>query len=100
MVVAVKGVTSANTQIFHQFLATNGPRKTLLNVPKGGVIFSQGDPADSVFYIQKGRIKISVTSMHGKEATLALQGKGQFIGEHCMAESKALRLTTATAILP
>jgi len=84
----------------HEYLSTGGPRKTLLNVPKGKVIFSQGDPADSVFYIHKGRVKISVTSPHGKEATLALQNQGGFIGEECVVPSHTQRLATAAAILP
>src|SRR6266700_2142532 len=82
----------------HEYLSTGGPRKTLLNVPKGKVIFSQGDPADSVFYIHKGRVKISVTSPHGKEATLALQNQGGFIGEECVVPSHTQRLATAAAI--
>jgi CRP-like cAMP-binding protein len=87
-------------QPLHEYLVTCGPRKTLLNVPKGEIIYSQGDSADSVFYIQKGRVKVSVTSPQGKEATLALQGQGGFIGEECIAASQPLRLATAAAILP
>src|SRR5215467_13022577 len=101
--VAARGVTSANRtkpEPFHGYLATGGPWKTVLNVPKGKIIFRQGDPADSVFYIQKGRVKISVTSSHGKEATLALHSKGDFIGEECIIASQPLRLATAAAILP
>src|SRR6266852_2279175 len=101
--VAARPMTSANRtkgQQLHQYLATCGPRKTLLNVPKGEVIFSQGDFADSVFYIQQGRVKISVTSPDGKEATLALQSHGAFIGEECIAATQPLRLATAAAVLP
>ena len=101
--VAARAVASANrtkAEPVHEYLATGGPRKTVLNVPKGKVIFSQGEPADSVFYIQKGRVKISVTSPQGKEATLALQSQGGFIGEECIAASQPLRLATAAAILP
>jgi CRP/FNR family transcriptional regulator, cyclic AMP receptor protein len=101
--VAARAVASANrakAEPIHEYLATGGPRKTVLSVPKGELIFRQGDPADSVFYIQKGRVKISVTSPHGKEATIALQSQGGFIGEECIAASHPLRLATAAAILP
>jgi CRP-like cAMP-binding protein len=101
--VAAKGVTSANRTKPEpplEYLTTAGPHKTLLTVSKGKVIFRQGDPADSVFYIQKGRVKISVTSSQGKEATLALHGKGDFVGEECIIASQPQRSTTAAAILP
>ena len=62
------------------------------------VIFSQGDPADTVYYIQKGRVRLSTVSKQGKEATLALLGEGDFIGEECIANSHNRRLTSATAI--
>lgn len=101
--VAARGVTSANRtkqEPFHRYLGTGGPQKTVLNVAKGKVIFSQADAADSVFFIQKGRVKISVTSSHGKEATLALHNKGDFFGEECIITSQPVRLATAAAILP
>src|SRR5262245_7609336 len=85
---------------FHEYLVTGGPRKTVLNVPKGRIIFSQGDSADSIFYIQTGRVKISVTSPNGKEATLALQSHGSFIGEECIAGSHGTRVATAVAVQP
>jgi CRP/FNR family transcriptional regulator, cyclic AMP receptor protein len=62
------------------------------------IIFSQGEPADAAFYIQNGRIRISAISTNGKEATLALMGAKDFVGEECVASSHTLRLTTATAI--
>jgi CRP-like cAMP-binding protein len=62
------------------------------------VIFSQGQPADTVFYLQKGRVRLSAISKSGKEATLALMGAKDFIGEECVDLSHTLRLTTATAI--
>ncbi len=62
------------------------------------VIFSQGQPADTVFYLQKGRVRLSAISNSGKEATLALMGAKDFIGEECVDLSHTLRLTTATAI--
>jgi CRP-like cAMP-binding protein len=101
--VAARVVSSANRtipEVFHEYFANGGPRKTILNISKGQTIFRQGDPADCIFYIQKGRVKISVASTHGKEATLALQGQGGFIGEECTAASQPLRFTTAAAIWP
>jgi CRP/FNR family transcriptional regulator, cyclic AMP receptor protein len=62
------------------------------------VIFSQGEPAETVFYIQNGRVRLSAISTHGKGATLALMGEKDFVGEECVASSRTLRLTTATAI--
>jgi CRP/FNR family cyclic AMP-dependent transcriptional regulator len=60
------------------------------------VIFSQGDPADAVFYIQKGRVKLTVVSQQGKEAIVALLGPHEFFGEGCLA-GQPLRMSTATA---
>jgi CRP/FNR family cyclic AMP-dependent transcriptional regulator len=65
---------------------------------KKQIIFSQGEPAHSVYYIQKGRIRLSAVSTRGKEATLGLMGAGDFVGEECVSSSHTLRLTTATAI--
>src|ERR1700757_3027373 len=61
-------------------------------------IFSQGDRADAVFYIQEGKVRLSVLSKQGKEATIALLGAGDFLGEGCIASDQLLRLATATAI--
>jgi len=60
------------------------------------VIFSQGDPADAVFYVQKGRVKRTVVSKQGKEAIVALLGADEFFGEGCLAGQR-LRMSTATA---
>lgn len=97
---AVASVSLTKMMPFHEFLATGGLRRTVLSVPKGQVVFSQGDPADSIYYIQKGRVKVSVTSNHGKEATLGFQNKGAFIGEECLATAQSVRPSTATAVLP
>jgi len=61
------------------------------------VIFSQGDPADSLFYIQKGKVKISVTSAQGKEAIVTLLSDGDFFGEGCLA-GQLLRISSAFAL--
>jgi CRP/FNR family transcriptional regulator, cyclic AMP receptor protein len=60
------------------------------------VIFAQGDPADAVFYLQKGRVKLTVVSKQGKEAIVALLGANEFFGEGCLA-GQPLRMSTATA---
>jgi CRP/FNR family cyclic AMP-dependent transcriptional regulator len=80
------------------FLAQVGAGRTLVQLLKKQILFSQGDAADAIFYIQKGKIKLSVLSKNGKEATLALLGAGDFVGEECVAATQPLRMTTATAI--
>lgn len=72
-------------------------RRTVRLAPKQP-FFSQGDPADSIFYLQKGRAKVTVVSKAGKEATIALLTAGDFIGEESLAAPSGLRLTTATAL--
>jgi len=62
------------------------------------VFFSQGDPADSIFYLQKGRAKVTVVSAAGKEATITLLAARDFVGEEALAAITGLRLSTATAI--
>ena len=62
--------------------------------------FTQGDNADCVFYLQNGRAKLTVISKAGKEATIALLGAGDFVGEESMAGTPGLRMATATAIAP
>ena len=80
------------------FLATAGVGRTSLNLPKNHVLFSQGEPADAVFYIQKGKLKLTVVSKTGKEATIALLSAGDFVGEACIVAAQPLRLATAAAI--
>ncbi len=80
------------------FLATAGLGRTLVKLKTRQVLFSQGEPADAIFYIQKGRMRLTVVSKRGKEATIAMLGAGEFIGESCIAAAHAVRLTTAAAI--
>lgn len=80
------------------FLHTAGLGKVIIEVSKGEHVFSQGDAASSVFYIQKGRVKISVVSKQGKEAIIALLGPEEFVGEDCAVSGHSIRLTTATAL--
>jgi len=79
------------------FLATAGNGKTITNYLKDQVLFAQGDPSDAVFYIQEGRVKITVISEHGKEAVVALLGHDAFFGEGCLA-GQPRRVATATAM--
>src|SRR5205814_8013262 len=80
------------------FLEKAGVGRTLVELKKNQVLFSQGDAADAVFYIEKGNIKLSVVSERGKEATVALLESGNFVGESCVAAAERVRMVTATAI--
>ena len=79
------------------FFATVDGGRTTADYQKGDVVFAQGDPADAVFYVQKGKVKIVVTSEQGKEAVVAILGTGDFFGEGCLV-AQPLRLATASAI--
>jgi CRP-like cAMP-binding protein len=79
------------------FLAKVGEGKTIVEFRKGEVIFAQGDRASTVFYIQKGRVKLVVISEQGKEAVVGILGPGQFFGEGCM-NGHSLRIATTTAM--
>jgi CRP/FNR family transcriptional regulator, cyclic AMP receptor protein len=79
------------------FLATIDGGRTISNHPKSAIIFSQGDRADTVFYVQKGKVKITVTSEQGKEAVVGILGPDEFLGEGCLI-GQPLRLATATAM--
>ena len=80
------------------FLASAGLGRRIVQVAPKQAFFSQGDPADSVFYLQKGRARITVVSQTGKEATITLITAGEFVGEGALAAVEGLRLSTATAI--
>lgn len=79
------------------FLATVNGGRTISHYRKGQIIFSQGDRADSVFYIQKGRVKITVVSGQGKEAVVAILRAEEFCGEGCLT-GQPRRMATATAM--
>jgi len=80
------------------FLSHSGVGRTIVEIAKKKRIFSQGDAGDAVFYIQKGRAKLSVVSREGKEATISLFGPGDFIGEDCIAGVQSPRMASATAM--
>jgi CRP/FNR family cyclic AMP-dependent transcriptional regulator len=80
------------------FLTRAGLGRKIVSLKKGHVAYSQGDSADAIFYVQKGRLKVTVTSPHGKEATIGLVDGGEFLGEDCMVSAHPLRLARATAM--
>ena len=80
------------------FLTRTGVGRTVLRLTKNETAFVQGDPSDAVFYVQKGRLRVSVTSANGKEAILSSVGAGEFVGEECMVSAHPLRLASATAM--
>jgi CRP/FNR family transcriptional regulator, cyclic AMP receptor protein len=80
-----------------EFLSTVDGGRRVANYRKNQTVFSQGDPADSVFYVQAGQVKVCVTSDQGKEAVVALHGKGDFFGEGCL-NGQSLRLATVAAM--
>jgi CRP/FNR family cyclic AMP-dependent transcriptional regulator len=79
------------------FLAKVGTGKTHTGYAKQQKVFSQGDAAQAIFYIQKGKVKLTVISKHGKEAVIAILGAGDFFGEGCLA-GQPLRISTVTTI--
>jgi len=79
------------------FLATVNGGRSISNYREGKTVFSQGKPADAVFYIQKGKVKITVVSEQGKEAVVAVLGPDEFCGEGCL-NGQPVRLATATAM--
>ena len=80
-----------------KFLAKVGDGKAISNYRKNDVVFSQGEVADAVFYIQQGNVKLVVVSKHGKEAVVAILGPGHFFGEGCL-NGHPLRIATARAV--
>jgi CRP/FNR family cyclic AMP-dependent transcriptional regulator len=82
-----------------EFLDSAGVKRTIVRFPRAGAIFSQGDVAETVFYIQDGGVRLSVLSKTGKEAVVAMLGPGDFFGEGCLA-GQPVRMGTATALTP
>ncbi len=80
------------------FLANAGLGRRIIDLKPKETFFAQGDPADSVFYLQKGRAKLTVVSQNGKEATITLLSAGDFVGEESLAAIVGLRMATATAV--
>ena len=93
-VTAVKKRRKFNLQIF---LSTIDDGRTIATFTKKQRVFAQGDPSDAVFYIQKGKVKLTVLSASGKEATLGILNEGDFFGEGCLT-GQALRMCSASAM--
>lgn len=93
-------MTRDNTTPFDSadFLANAGLGRTIIELKAKQTFFRQGDPADSVFYLQKGSAKITVISQNGKQATITLLSPYEFVGEESLAAIMGLRLATATAV--
>jgi CRP/FNR family cyclic AMP-dependent transcriptional regulator len=79
------------------FLAQPGNGRSTINYRKNGIVFSQGDRADAVFYVHKGKLKVTVVSERGKEAVASIVSPGEFFGEACMA-GQLQRLVTISAM--
>ena len=80
------------------FLARADGGVTVSNYRTGQAVFTQGDPADSIFFIQQGKVKVTVVSRQGKEAVIAFLEAGDFIGEGCLT-GRPRRISTARALL-
>ena len=93
MVVPAKQVTFDTDA----FLSTIGEGRKALHFARRQTVFAQGDATDAVFYIQKGKIKLTVISSNGKEATIGILGEGDFFGEGCLAGQR-LRMGSASAV--
>jgi len=96
----VANMTHAASHIFDSaaFLASAGLGRSVVRLRPKEFFFSQGDPANSVFYLQSGRAKVTVVSTIGKEATLSLLVPHDFVGEEALAATPGLRSASATAI--
>ena len=79
------------------FLETAAKGRVIATHPSKQIIFAQGDPADAVFYIRKGKVKVTVVSSQGKEAVVAILGADEFVGEGCLI-GQSKRLSTAVAM--
>jgi CRP/FNR family transcriptional regulator, cyclic AMP receptor protein len=90
-----KRVTKFNSATF---LANAGLGRTIIELKPKQTFFCQGDTADSVFYLQKGRARVTVVSQRGKEATITLLSTGDFVGEESLAAIVGLHMATATAV--
>jgi CRP/FNR family cyclic AMP-dependent transcriptional regulator len=89
----------STSQVFDPkaFLASVGEGRRIIKSREGDVIFDQGDPADALFYIQKGKAKVTTLSRQGKEAVVAILGPGDFFGEGCLA-GQPLRISTVVTL--
>src|ERR1700704_6818990 len=80
------------------FLAMVGEGRSIVEYGQDEIVFAQGDPADAVFYIQSGKVKVTVLSEQGKEAVIAMLGANDFFGEGCLA-GQMRRIATAATMM-
>jgi len=88
----------ANIPSLNLFLSSLTDPKTPVHFRKNQVIFSHGDPSDSIFYVETGAVKLTVTSVQGKEAVIAVLGRGNLFGENALASGVRVRSYQATAL--
>jgi len=90
----------ANKKVFDTatYLATEGEGRKIIRLKPKELFFSQGSPADSIYYLQAGRAKLTIVSKRGKEATITLLMAGDFLGEECLVAIGAFRTASATAL--
>ncbi|WP_263356239.1 Crp/Fnr family transcriptional regulator [Acidicapsa ligni] len=81
-----------------EYLARGGFGKTILQTKKNEAIFCQGETGDTVYYLQKGKVRLSVVSPTGKEATIAILGAGHFLGEECITSEQPMRTSSSKAL--
>lgn len=81
-------------------LTTIGHARRIISLKSKQVFFTQGSPSDCTFLLTSGRVRLTVVSKHGKEATIGFASAGEFLGEDAAAESQGIRSATATAVLP
>jgi CRP/FNR family cyclic AMP-dependent transcriptional regulator len=82
-----------------EYLAKGGFGKTILQIKKNEAIFCQGETGDTVYYLQKGKVRLSVVSPTGKEATIAILGSGHFLGEECITSEQPMRTSSSKALI-
>lgn len=99
--VAVPSTASSQPLPFdpNTFLAKVGEGRSLVDYRKDKIVFAQGDPADAVFYLRQGKVKLTVVSTQGKEAVVAILGQDTFFGEGCLI-AQPLRMATASTLTP
>jgi CRP-like cAMP-binding protein len=90
---------SSSTFVTAEYLASEGDGRKIVRLRAKQLFFPQGAPADSVFYLQSGRAKLTVVSKKGKEATITLLSSGDFIGEESLTAEGAVRSATASALV-
>jgi CRP/FNR family transcriptional regulator, cyclic AMP receptor protein len=94
---AVRSVRRGRPFDVRAFLDSSGVAREVVEFRANAAIYTQGDPADAVMYVQKGRVKLSVISRGGKEAVVGVLGRGDFLGEGCLA-GQAVRMGSVTAM--